>query len=118
MRGSVRIGKITAVVGSGVYTITQQRRNAAGNAWEDVPAAAGVIGGSVTDINANTDGSVDDLIAFWRAHGLAGNSIYACDIATLSASAGSDKYVEVSADDTTPGNLITKLVGTAGAGKI
>ena len=78
--GEVAVGKITYTFGDGTYTFTQQRRNAAGNAWEAVPANAGVVDGTVTDINGSTDGSVDDLVQFWLAHGLAGNSIYACDV--------------------------------------
>jgi len=79
-KGRVRIGKITYTYGDGTYLVTEQRYNAAGNAWEDCPAAAGAVTATMTDISESTKGAVDDIVQFWWAHGLAGKSLFVCDV--------------------------------------
>ncbi len=83
--GTIRVGKITATGGDGTYTFTEQLRNAAGNAWENASAAAGVVGGTLQDVNDSTVGAVDDLVLFWLESGLGGHTYYMTDVVGLRA---------------------------------
>lgn len=58
------VAQIDALVGGGVYTITEQVWDAGTSAWQDV--TIGAIGVAATDISKRTTGAVNDYVIWWQ----------------------------------------------------
>ena len=102
------VGKITANLGSGAYTVTEQRRDPSSGLWQDAAAPLGCVAVSAWDYDKRTTGQAGQLVRFWQQRGLGGTLEVLIDV-------GSDLLM-VSSNDAAPGYLNGKLVGDDGLG--
>lgn len=104
------VAKIIDNSGEGLYVITEQRRGAAGDAWQDATAGLGHVSAAAIDYDCRDGGAVDQIVPFAEHRGIGGDILLLIDV-------GSEgQKVKVSLNDTTTDVLINKLVGDDGTG--
>ncbi len=104
------VAKITVNSGSGEYTITEQRRNATSEDWQDATEQLGYVTAAAIDVDSRSSGVVGQIVPFIEHRGTGGEIVLLTDV-------GSEgQKVKISVNDTTPGLLVDKIVGDDGTG--
>lgn len=104
------VAEITANSGGGAYTITEQRREGGGSSWQDAPAKLGHVSAAAIDYAGRTTGTVGQIVPFAEHRCTGGDILLLIDV-------GSEgQKVKISANDTSIGPLVDKLVGDDGTG--
>jgi len=104
------VARIDTNDGGGDYTVTEQRYDAATEAWRDAAAPLGYVQVEARDVRGRSHGPPDRIVPFAVQRDLGGREAVWIDLAP------DDEKVRVSTDDATAGHLAAKLVGDDGTG--